>query len=378
MDHPKKRITLGLVSAQDPRNIRSWSGTLHNMWKHLRQEYEVVEIVHRKPLWLKLYLKAKALITRIVTGKWYDQDHNFLSSRRFSKIAIRQGKEVDVFFAPVAATEIASLDVPQPIIYLSDTTYAQVEDYYHGFKNIAEFSKKQGREIESRALSNASHVVFSSDWAAQFAMQHYGLSEDKVSIIPFGSNLTTHGPAINERAKDATFHLLFIGVSWERKGGEIVMEALEELLQKGYDIHLTVCGCEPPRQHPQITVHPFLDKHDPEDLQTLEDLFRRSHLFLLPTRADCTPIVICEAAMYSLPVLTTDTGGVSSLIDQENSGWCLPEDADAGAYAEKITFLLEHEQERQRMAGRARQLFEDSLNWNRWLQEMDLIIQKLI
>lgn len=35
------------------------------------------------------------------------------------------------------------------------------------------------------------------------------------------------------------------------------------------------------------------------------------HLLLLPTRAECAGIVFNEASAYGVPILLTDTGGVS-------------------------------------------------------------------
>ena len=36
--------------------------------------------------------------------------------------------------------------------------------------------------------------------------------------------------------------ILFVGLTWKRKGGDIVLETIDILDKKGYNVDLTVCG----------------------------------------------------------------------------------------------------------------------------------------
>ena len=69
---------------------------------------------------------------------------------------------------------------------------------------------------------------------------------------------------------------------------------------------------------------PFLDMNVEKDRSRLTDLLMDSALLLVPTRADCSPIAFCEANGFGLPAVSTDTGGVSSLVRDGENGLLLP------------------------------------------------------
>ena len=73
----------------------------------------------------------------------------------------------------------------------------------------------------------------------------------------------------------------------------------------------------------------------------LSELLRTSHFLILPTRAECSAIVLCEAAAFGLPIVTTDTGGISTYVRQDVNGIRLPLTANAEVYSENIARLFQ-------------------------------------
>lgn len=74
------------------------------------------------------------------------------------------------------------------------------------------------------------------------------------------------------------------------------------------------------------------------DAQELLDLLELSDLYVHPTYIDNSPNSICEAQMLSLPVIATNVGGVSSLIDNGSTGILVPAN-DPYMLASKIVSL---------------------------------------
>ena len=99
---------------------------------------------------------------------------------------------------------------------------------------------------------------------------------------------------------------------------------------------------------------------------------------LMPTRADCTPISFCEASSYGLPVISTDTGGVSAVIESGKTGILLPADADAAKYADEIEVLLRDPEKVNAFSRNARQKYLEELNWKVWGEEMKKLAGSLI
>jgi glycosyltransferase involved in cell wall biosynthesis len=129
-----------------------------------------------------------------------------------------------------------------------------------------------------------------------------------------------------------------------------------------------VVGCTPPEHvtHRNLRVFSFLSKNNVEERAKLESLYLNADFFLLPTRADCSPIVLCEAAAFGLPVISTDTGGVSDIVRNGENGVLLPPTAKGSEYARVIADSYRDTQRFQRMRRRSRELYDTRLNWDAW------------
>src|SRR5205085_123986 len=163
------------------------------------------------------------------------------------------------------------------------------------------------------------------------------------------------------RKKSEQCRLLFLAVQWTRKGGDIAFETLLKLEELGIQAELIVCGCTPPKGivHKRMRVIPFLDKNDERQRKELEQLLMAADFLLLPTRADCTPIVYCEASAFGLPVITTNTGGVPEVDRDGENGFLLPCDARGDAYAEVIARVYHDDARYAELVRASRAAFEE-------------------
>jgi len=384
----KPRLKIGFVHRFDARNIRSWSGIFYFMSQAL--EAHVGEVVYLGPdnsFGTKFIIDNVARVNRIwqrLTGYTLATDHNRILSTRLGRFFESRLKEFpcDVLFAPVASVEIASLRTSLPIIYYTDITWAKIVDYYPEFSLVSSFGRAEGERIEAASIRRANASVFPSDWAAASACQHYDSDPGKTFRVSFGANLKdppSRSVALH-RTLQSRVNLLMVGVDWERKGGAIAFECLTSLLEHGVDAHLTILGCVPPAgfEHPNLRIVPFLDKNDPKHRQQISQLFIESHFMLLPTRADATPIVTCEASAFGLPMLAADTGGLRGSVREGYNGFLLPHDARGSAYAEKILAIIADPERYNALVPSTRDEFERTLNWDSWGKSMRCVFEKVL
>jgi glycosyltransferase involved in cell wall biosynthesis len=352
-------------------NKRSWSGTSYYMVSALQKHFGDVTCLGPAP-GSQLLGKYFNKFTHVVLGKRYDYSHSLSYARHCARFFERrlQERHFDVIFAPAASAAIAFLITKIPIIYLSDATFALLQNYYPEFTGLLARSIHEGNTLEQESIRKSEIALYSSDWAAQSAVSDYGADPDKIHIIPFGANMETiperSVALLKQRSGPCT--LLLLGVDWERKGGAIAYETLLQLLKMGMEARLIVCGCIPPPTFSSLhmTVIPFLDKNDISDVQRLSKVLNSSHFLLLPTRAECAGIVFCEANAYGLPAITTATGGVTDLVRDGENGYCLPYDAGGEEYAKLIFNLYRDKVRYHELVRLSRDRYEMELNWDSW------------
>lgn len=376
----KSNLKIAFLTSTDPHDKKSWSGTHYRMLNSLEQEFSEIIVlgpIHPNKILLKILYRINALNFKFFQKK-YNVQHNILTSKYFAnKFRKKLRKEkIDVIFAPCSTNEIALLDTQIPICLLADTSFSQLVDYYEGFSNLSKASLVESNFIERKALKKSSTLVFSSEWASEYAIDFYNVDKHRTFVVKFGANIDSEPLRIgvNKGLHEGVFKLLFIGVDWKRKGGDIAFDTFTALLMKGHEVTLTVCGCIPPVTHPKMEVIPFLNKNIKSDMQRFISLLERSYLLIVPTRADCTPIVFCEASAFGLPVITTNTGGVSSIIEDGINGYSLPYDAKAYDYANKINFLIENPPIYTNLSLMSHKKYEEELNWKVWGKKLKEIL----
>jgi glycosyltransferase involved in cell wall biosynthesis len=374
-------MKIGFLTDIDPLDKTSWSGIYFSLFKSIEKRgFEVISIGPMK--YSRLQLRLITLFKKIhflFYRKKYNSLNCYLNSF-FAKIyfAKKIGQQpLDIIFAPTSSTLIAFLNTSLPIIYLSDTSFNQIRNYYSDFSGLSSFSINESNDIERRAIMKSRYIIYPSKWAADYSIQYYKTTPAKVKVLQFGSNIQAPNK-VPERNYKGRLDFLFLGVDWVRKGGEIALETLIQLKNKGYDVKLIVCGCVPPKKHVLIEVIPFLDKNIDEDNVKLRSLLSTSHFLFLPTRAECYGIVFCEAAAYGLPVITTDTGGVTSIVENGINGFALEIDASIDDYVTKIMELLNYPEKINAISNAARVKYNSELNWDIFGEKFEVIAKSLI
>ncbi|GCC52047.1 hypothetical protein SanaruYs_22790 [Chryseotalea sanaruensis] len=240
--------------------------------------------------------------------------------------------------------------------------------------SVAKFSVKEIELVERYAFKRITHSIFSSDWATFFVQSKFSRH---CITIPFGSNIseaaTIHTP---KTVLQEDCNLLFVGVDWKRKGADIALKIHQALLGLGIPSRLTMVGLSFPAEEtiPEfVTVIPHIDKDsEAGDLQ-IKRLFKQALFFVLPTRADCTPIVISEAFSFGLPVLATNTGGIASQVEHGITGFLFLED-DVEGYVRIITKLLCEKESYKLLSENCLEAYRNTFNWNSWVRNLQSVV----
>lgn len=379
-------MKVGFAGRWDPLDKTAWSGTYFHAYTAIKKYYPVETFYYKWPWHVRERLILHKQFQKLAHKKAAVE---FLKgyAKHFSKQLEREllNRKVDLLFVPSAPQLIAYCKTELPIVYLTDATFYQLQGYYPFFKDIAQYNIDQGIEMDQLVFKHAAHCMLASEWTKQSAINDYGITENKITVVPLGANLDSVPTARESeiyRAKketNKTCQLLFLGVEWERKGGQIALATYKILKEKGLSVQLTIIGCVPPVavDDTNITVIPFLNKHNKEEAAKLYNIISNSSFLLLPTRAECAGVVFCESSAFGIPSITTNTGGVSTYVEDGVNGYALPLAANTDEYAKLILDLFTNDERYQRLCISSRKKYEEVLNWDSWGRSFHQIAENI-
>lgn len=374
-----KKVKIGFINLNSPLDRKASSGTTFQMCQALKRiGADIVWLQPKHNFFYKLvnlFFKVLAVSTRSKILR----DHTIPLAKIESKSLKKQDIEnCDILFAPFASTALYSLKTEKPIIYLSDATFAVMVDYY--FKGLVSWNVKQANKIEQTALLKATHAIYASQWAYQSAIQDYNADKSRIHVIEFGANIDEQNIIPHKFTYNGQLDLLFLGVDWIRKGGDIAVEATRYLNDKGISTTLHIAGIRNLDNNianlPYIKNYGFLNKNNPNDYNQLVSIIQQSHCLLLPTKAECAGIVFCESSANGLPIFTYKTGGVSNYVENGKNGYMLPIGSSGQEFGKKIYECLQSG-ELEKMSKTAVDVYKEKLNWTVWGQKIEHIIESL-
>jgi glycosyltransferase involved in cell wall biosynthesis len=364
---------IGFLSAASPEDRLACSGSVWSMARALERRGNEIVWLGPAPAVSVAAGRSLDFALRRLAGKRYDFRRNPFVFSEYGALfgaAVRR-LAPDWILAPFGSAELAGLNSDVPVVYCADATYRLMRDYYGSFRGFV--NEADGDRAEALAIEKASLCAYPSSWAAESAVRDYGIDPARVAIIPFGANFEVPEPcALPEKRLGAALHLLFIGVDWERKGGSIAFETLVRLQELGVPASLTVVGCLPPpgfRNH-ALTVIPFLDKRSEEGRHFLRELYLRTHLLLLPSRAEAFGVVVYEANGYGVPAVVAETGGLADAVSEGVNGFRLPLSARGADFAAAIAALCADPARYARLVCSSRETYERHGSWDAWAAEL--------
>jgi glycosyltransferase involved in cell wall biosynthesis len=355
------------VSGSDPNDVVGWSGSTYRIFQTLKGMFPAVESLVVEGMPTPFSEKVYGSIQHRLFGRHAYYELRHAVTRHYARqveIALK-GKTYDALFAP-GTIYFTEVETEIPMYATADACFGGLLNYYPEFTNLTPRDVAQGLEIDRRGVAACRRVFYTSDWARQKAIETAGIDPDRVEKM------------IAVRPTDRV-DMLLVGVDWERKGGQIAFEAVEEMNRRGTRTTLHVVGCAVPesvRESPFVEHHGFLRKSVPAELARLTDLFARSHVLILPTRAECYGLVFAEAGEYGLPVLATRTGGVPTAVRDGVNGYALDYDAAPEAFAERALDILSDAAGYRSLCLSAKDLVSRKLSWQvcaaTWKREMDI------
>lgn len=291
---------------------------------------------------------------------------------------IAEDREVDAVLAPIWDCEGVAfhLDGRWPLITSLHTTLRFYLDSHGHLETDAAFMRDFVNPMlatEAALLTESWAILANSRAIVDEIEQAYGVSFDPkcLGIVPHGQEDWTAMPAEDPSTlPPGAIRLVFVGRLEQRKGIDILLAALREVLPEHPTLHVDIVGndhLEGPdgltyrsawsRQSTGEDYQSRVRFHGEVDEVKLRGFYRAADIFAAPSRFESFGLVLLEGMMYAKPVVGCRSGGMPEVVEDGVTGLlALPGDVES--LAATLGRLAKDAALRERLGAAARARYE--------------------
>lgn len=271
-----------------------------------------------------------------------------------------QAKGIEHLHAHFATSATTVARLASLFAGLSYSFTAHAKDIFHESVNDDDLLCK---------IQDARSVVTVSDYNVDFMHDKFGNPANKIQRIYNGLDLSRL-PYSDPKNRPAL--IVAVGRLIEKKGFTDLIAACAELHKNNVDFECKIIGGGPLQNTLDAEIQQYGLQHKVKTLGPLPQREVIAHLqqaavFAAPCivgtdgNRDGLPTVLLEAMALGVPCISTDVTGIPEAIKHNHTGLIVPQ-KNAAALAQEINHLLNHPQERARLAQQARRLIEQSFD----------------
>lgn len=248
---------------------------------------------------------------------------------------------------------------------------------------------KINKERALKCINSVEFITTVSKFIADGVKGLYPIAEEKLNVVYSGVEPTLYKPIYAEEyleERDALRKkygldkhkvILFVGRLSQKKGPQVLVQAMREVMEEYPDTALMIVGS---KWYGGNTSDAFTHQ-----LKTMVEGLKGPVVFTgflppfeMPKLFSVGNIFVCasqwreplarvhyEAMAAGLPIITTDHGGNAEVIRPGENGLVITEFNRPEVMAEKIKYLLDHEDIAQSMGRTGRKIAEEQYNWER-------------
>jgi glycosyltransferase involved in cell wall biosynthesis len=226
-----------------------------------------------------------------------------------------------------------------------------------GFDTFLETESTLVRLLQS-VVFDASDVVvaLSESWAD--LIERY-VEPEKVTVLHNAVEISVYEPSFSV----SPVQISFVSNHVRRKGVEELVNAVERLVDER-PVEITIAGKGPlshlvedlATSRPEVNYVGFVSE------ERKREILEESTVYVLPTYAEGVPIAILEAMAGGNAIVSTEVGGIPSIVDDDNGVLVKP--GDDVVLADAIRSLLDDPQRVESMARESRYRVESAHSWD--------------
>lgn len=256
---------------------------------------------------------------------------------------------------------------------------------FHGY-DLTKYLNKRHKDIYNKLFTEGDHFLPVSETWKQLLIK-LGCKKEKISVFHMGVDLHNYTKLPSpEKINSSILRIITVGRLTEKKGIEYSIRAIAELNKKYNNLEYLIIG--------EGELRPYLESVITKlDLQNVKlcgamprnkaaSLIAASDIFILTSVTsedgdkEGIPVSIMEAMALSLPVISTNHSGIPELVENNLSGFLVPE-RNISQIVQKIEVLITKPELRKQFGLEGRKIIENKFNLRTINQRLALFLETL-
>ncbi len=254
-------------------------------------------------------------------------------------------------------------------------------------RDISNFVKERGKNVYDPLFKQGDYFLANCDFFKQRVLQ-LGCPADKIKVHSSGLDCQRFPFQTRDFPADNLIRIATTGRLVEKKGIEYSIRAVAQIQKQHPNLEYTIVGEGELRPYFEQLIQEF-NTEDKIKLvgqkshAEIVEILSQSHLFIAPSVTakdgdqDAPVNVLKEAMATGLPVISTYHGGIPELVQDNVSGFLVPE-RDANAIAQKLIYLIEHPERWPAMGEAGHKFVEAHYDLNRLNDALVHLYQSLL
>jgi glycosyltransferase involved in cell wall biosynthesis len=251
-----------------------------------------------------------------------------------------------------------SLPRKYAILKLSQLMGARTIVHFHG-----EFIEDQ---VQKRTLAGRLFQAMVTQAALLIALGdvhrrafiRIGVKPESIVILPNGIP-DFAGERLLPKSQSGPLNILFAGLLDERKGAQILIPALGQLLDLDSDWRCIVAGNGVVAQMQQLARDTGLENRITFtgwiEADALQELMRKADIVALPSRVEALPLSLIEGACAGAALVATNVGNISDIVIDRRNGFIIAR--DPGAVATALRTMITQRPQLREMQAESRRIY---------------------
>ena len=224
----------------------------------------------------------------------------------------------------------------------------------------------------------ADRVVGVSDATAEHLVRRHRLNPTKVTTVRNGLEALSQRPPSDEQREQVrqehgwnnSFVVLMVSVLRPGKGHDVLLESIPQLVRRVPAVRVVMVGTGPLQADIARASHQYSSTIELLGQRTdVLSLMAASDALVLPSWSEALPTVLMEAGAVGLPVVATDVGGVSEIVDHGVTGFLVPP-GDVATLVDRLAEVADDPERAARLGARAQERVRRDFSLDRQAAEL--------